>query len=352
MMKSFLYLKGLRHADHTVFCVQEGQKTYYDPQFNIRVPYSSGQQVKRSILEAMCIELGEQLSPVTFNYNISAKNDLETKEPWSTCDPEYADQLLGGWMKAQPGEVPLKRRSPLSVSAMRPLHPLLANVSRENITFDRSDNPDHHPVRVRDSEGNELSEDQVQEFLKSVGRVLPRRSWIADQTRSTGLFVYDVAIDLRTLFAVSMNEHEPELNTEIKERLKSSGWIESENFFGTCLICPKSRRDKIIDALAKGLINWRITSNQARTFSPMETLAIAISEDANTISQSIRARLSEESARPAVVPVIDQSSNSKIFISSTIEGYLQGISGTSDALESSVNEIREYLLEFDYEKQV
>ena len=47
---SFIYLRGLKHAAFTVFCVENGQKTYYDPQFNARVPYSSGQQVKRSIL--------------------------------------------------------------------------------------------------------------------------------------------------------------------------------------------------------------------------------------------------------------------------------------------------------------
>lgn len=48
---SFIYLRGLKHAAFTVFCVENGQKFYYDPQFNVRVPFSSGQQVKRSFLE-------------------------------------------------------------------------------------------------------------------------------------------------------------------------------------------------------------------------------------------------------------------------------------------------------------
>lgn len=48
---SFIYLRGLKHAAFTVFCVENGQKFYYDPQFNVRVPFSSGQQVKRSVLE-------------------------------------------------------------------------------------------------------------------------------------------------------------------------------------------------------------------------------------------------------------------------------------------------------------
>lgn len=33
-----------------MFCVEDGQKTYYDPQFGRNLPYSSGQQVKRSVL--------------------------------------------------------------------------------------------------------------------------------------------------------------------------------------------------------------------------------------------------------------------------------------------------------------
>lgn len=50
---SFIYLRGLKHAAFTVFCVEDGQKSYYDPQFNVRVPFASGQQVKRSILEQL-----------------------------------------------------------------------------------------------------------------------------------------------------------------------------------------------------------------------------------------------------------------------------------------------------------
>ena len=60
---SFIYLRGLKHAAFTVFCVENGQKFYYDPQFNVRVPFSSGQQVKRSFLEKLNDVLGVQPSP-------------------------------------------------------------------------------------------------------------------------------------------------------------------------------------------------------------------------------------------------------------------------------------------------
>lgn len=50
---SFIYMRGLKHAAYTVFCVADGQKYYYEPQFKVRAPFSSGQQVKRSIIEKL-----------------------------------------------------------------------------------------------------------------------------------------------------------------------------------------------------------------------------------------------------------------------------------------------------------
>ena len=56
-MKPYIYLRGLRHVDLSVFCVESGQKVYWDPVFGTSVPYSSGQQVKRSILDSINCEL-------------------------------------------------------------------------------------------------------------------------------------------------------------------------------------------------------------------------------------------------------------------------------------------------------
>ena len=114
------------------------------------------------------------------------------------------------------------------------------------------------------------TEEEIEQYLEENNRTLPRRNWIADNARTSGLFVYDVAIDLRTLFCVSTNQHEPEISKEMIELLKSKGWVLSKNVFGECLVLPKNEREIIIPALAKSLINWRITSNQARTFSLME----------------------------------------------------------------------------------
>lgn len=147
MNTPFIYLRGLRRVEHTVFAVNDGQKFYYDPQFGHRMAYSSGQQVKRSIIEA----LGLPFAAITFNWEINKKdNKASQKEPHSPCDPTFADQLLGGYMKAESGAMTVKRRSPLSISAMRPLHPLLGGIESptENLSFDRTSHPEHHKVNV------------------------------------------------------------------------------------------------------------------------------------------------------------------------------------------------------------
>lgn len=350
-MNSFIYLRALKHAEHTVFCVQDGQKTYFDPQFNRVVAYSSGQQVKRSILETLTDELGVQMAPVTFNYNINAKKELENKEPWSPCDPNYVDQLLGGWMRAAGEGQILKRRSPLSISAMRPIHPLLAGVDKENLTFDRSDRPDQHPVNVRMGD-KLLTEEEIEAFLQDNNRTLPRRNWIPENARTSGLFVYDIAIDLRTLFCVSTNQHEPEISKERIEELKSKGWKMSKNVFGECLVLPKEEREIIIPALAKAIINWRITSNQARTFSLMETLAVAISDNANTLAAAIRAKLVDDGEKPKAKPIVDETAGADLFVTLPCSSYIVTENESTDALQKAEAKLVEMMMAFDYEKQI
>ena len=348
-MNPYIYLRVLKHAEHTVFCVQDGQKTYYDQLFGKYVAYSSGQQVKRSILDTLTSGLNVQMAPITFNYNVSTKKELENKEPWSPCDPTYIDQLLGGWMRAGDG-ITVKRRSPLSISAMRPLHPLLAGTYKENLTFDRSDKPDSNPVNVRLGD-KLLSEEEIEAFLSENNRTLPRRNWIPDNARTSGLFVYDVAIDLRTLFCVSTNQHEPELAKEKIEELKTTGWVESENVFGKCVVLPKEERVKVIPALANALLNWRITSNQARTFSLMETLAIAVSDNANKLAGAIRAKLVEDSERPSAKPIIDETAGADIFVTLPCSNYIVTVNESADAIEQAEEKLIERMMSFDYENQ-
>lgn len=356
-MSPYIYLRTLRHSDFTVFGVADGQKRYWDDQFQRYVAFSSGQQVKRSILEELTTTLKEKPAPVTFYHEaaiVKGKNVISEKEVTSPGDPRYADQLLGGWMIANAGgkKRTIKRRSPLSISAMRPLHPLLGGLHSEDLSFDRSDRPEIHKVIVKDTKGNELSDDEIAEMLSGSDRSL-RRKWIQKNRRTSGLFIFDVAIDLRTLFCVSINQLEPELAEETIEELRDDGWRETENVFGKCLIAPKERREKIIPALASALVNWRILTNQARTYSPMEVLAVAISDNANKVTGAIRAKLIEEGEKPVAKPIVDSSDDRvKVFVSLMGAGYFTTNVESPDALESAENELAKRMKSFDYDNQV
>lgn len=354
---STIYIRTLKRAEHTVFNVANGQKTYFDQQFGRAIPFSSGQQVKRSILESLCETLNVSPSPTTFLFDVDKQKKIGEGEVYGTCDPTYPDQLFGGWMKAVKGggERTLKRRSPLSISAMRALHPLLAGIDirgGESGTYDRSDRH-NNKVIIRGTDGKELSEEEVAELLKVEGntdRSLGRK-WLNPADRATGLFVFDIAIDMRRLFAVNLNSFEPEMSESTIEKLKKEGWIESENVFGPCLVAPKPIREKWIAGLAHAIINWRITSNQSRTFSLMETLAIAISNNANLVAASIRAKLSEEDSRKAD-PIVDETvSGVDTFITLQAGGYIQTKGETADAIEKAEKKIIELLSSFDYERQ-
>lgn len=351
---SFIYLRGLKHAAFTVFCVENGQKSYYDPQFNVRVPFSSGQQVKRSVLEKLNDILGVQPSPTEFYFDVDKKGALKEGEVLSSCDPHYVDQLLGGWMRTPKGgkEKAVKRRSPLSISAMTPLHPLLSGLPKENISFDRSDRPNAHIVVVRDANGNVLTDEQVCDFLDGNDRSLYRK-WIPDNNRATGLFVYDVAIDLRRLFCVSTNQFEPEITADMVASLKADGWKVVNTAFGECLLMPKEQREQLIPAIADALLDWQITSNQARTFSLMETLAVAVSDNANTLAAAIRAKLIDDNeSKPKARPIIDENAGAKTFIALPCANYIVTETESADALVRARQELIERMMAFDYENQL
>ncbi len=351
-MSNTIYIRTLKRAEHTVFCVSDGQKYYYDAQFNRRIPFSSGQQVKRSIVDSISEHLNVAPSPTTFLFDVTKQKELKEGEVYGTCDPSYPDQLFGGWMKAAKGgkDRTLKRRSPLSISAMRGLHPLLAGLDNDNASFDRSDRP-NNVVIVRDENGNQLSDEDIAQFLEGKDRSLSRK-WIPNQSRASGLFVSDIAIDLRRLFCVSLNSFEPEMSDETIDKLRAEDWVESENVFGKCLVAPEKLRKEWATALAKAIINWKITSNQSRTFSLMDTLAVSISDNANLIAGSIRAKLSEEDSGKAQPIIEENMDNVKTFVTLQAGGFIQTKSETVDAIEKAEKELYDRIMAFEFENQL
>ena len=346
-----IYIRTLKRAEHTVFCVQDGQKNYYDSQFNRRIPYSSGQQVKRSVMNKLNAVINEQPAPTTFLFDLD-KGQLKEGEVFATCDPTYPDQLFGGWMKAAKGgnEKTIKRRSPLSISAMRSLHPLLAGIESENISFDRSDRSNNQVI-VRNEKGETLTTEEIEILLTGKDRSLSRK-WIPDNRRAGGLFVMDIAIDLRRLFCVNLNPFEPEISPETENRLREASWVPSENIFGKCLVAPISVREKLIPSLAEAIIEWNITSNQARTFSLMETLAVTISDNANKIAASIRAKLSEEEDNKAYPIVEEDLDDVSTYVTLAAGGYIRTKSEAYDALEKAKSDLIDRMMAFDFENQL
>lgn len=347
-----IYVRTLKRAEHTVFAVEDGQKRYFDPQFKRYVPYSSGQQVKRSILAQLTNVINEVPAPTTFVFDVTKKGELGEGEVFANCNPAYADQLFGGWMKAAKGgaERTIKRRSPLSISAMRGLHPLLSGIDKENASFDRSDRP-NNLVIVRDEAGNNLDDEQIKELLSGKDRSLSRK-WIPDQRRATGLFIQDIAIDLRRLFCVTLNKLEPEITEETEQQLREDGWVESENVFGNCLVAPPALRERLIPALANAIINWTITSNQSRTFSLMETLAVSVSNNANKIAGSIRAKLSVEEENTAT-PIIEKDLDGvETYVTLPAAGYVLTTNESPDALDKAEQSLIDKMNAFDYENQL
>lgn len=363
-MKNYLFIRGLRRADHTVFAVADSQKTYYEPQFGRELPYSSGQQVKRSILDALVRQMGVSRAPVQFQYKLD-KKDLKKASPvediaLQQLDPRNVDELLGGWMKATGKGTKkeddeylgvIKRRSPLSISAMHPLHPLLANTEREKaISFDRTDDG-NSSVRLLDHEGNLMTKEEMLSYLDNNDLTLRKAKYVDSRkaNRAYGLFIYDVAIDLERLFAVSIDETQPEIDPKRQDELRSEGWVEGTNTYGPCLIAPKEVREKVLPALAEALVEWHIASNQARTYSPMETLAVSISDKANQVNASIRAKLeTNENGRPVATPVLDDRVG-QLYTYLPAESYINGVNPTPTALEDAKASILEKLKAYDYE---
>lgn len=348
---STIYIRTLKRAEHTVFCVADGQKTYYDPQFGKYVPYSSGQQVKRSLIDSLSKALNEIPSPTTFLFDVK-NGEMKEGEVYATCDPTYADQLLGGWMKAAKGgtDRTLKRRSPLSISSMRGLHPLLAGIDRENISFDRSERPNNEVI-IRNEKGEQLNEQQISELLEGKDRSLSRK-WIPNNSRATGLFIQDMAIDLRRLFCVLLNKLEPEITEGTEAKLREAGWQETITVFGACLLAPIEVRERLIPALAHAIINWAITSNQSRTFSLMETLAVSISDNANKIAGSIRAKLKEEEDNKAEPIIEEEMIGVDSFVTLSASGYVLTTKESADALDKAEQALIDKMRTFDYEHQL
>lgn len=366
-MKKHIYIKVLKKVDHSVFCVDQNQKTYYDPMFDRYCPYSSGAQIKRSILLDFFNRSGIDESPKVFNLSFTKNkkdkdgggngDEIKNGEVWNTCDPRDIDQLIGGYMiakskgkgkgkqkKDSEETQVLKRRSPLSISAMRPIHPLLSGTNMDAISFDRTMNK-NSVVQFKDGDGNILDTDQVLRDNPDSNQ-LTARTFIPKRLKTaTGYFVFDVAIDIEKLFTVLTKTIDPEVSTKILQELEES-WEEVQTFEGRGLMLPSAeRREEILDALIEAILNFKITSNQSRTYDPMKTLAVSICDDAQNVSYPIRTKvINEDSEKPSAKIIVDPNAPCNLYMTPFIEEISSAYEGSYDALSNAKEYAVSYIM--------
>ena len=103
--------------------------------------------------------------------------------------------------------------------------------------------------------------------------------------------------------------------------------------------------------MASALIDWRITSNQARTFSLMETLAVAVSDNANTIAAAIRAKLVDDGDKPKAKPIVDANAGADLFVTLPCSSYIVTECESPNAIENAKQNLIKRMSNFDYEHQ-
>lgn len=86
----------------------------------------------------------------------------------------------------------------------------------------------------------------------------------------------------------------------------------------------------------------------------METLAIAISDNANQVAFAIRGELREDTSsdQPQAIPKLDETARAELYVTPACAGYIAGAVGDVDAIERAEKSLVEKLMAFDYEHQV
>lgn len=384
-MKKNIFVRLVRVVPFSLFNNVGGQKTYWSSRFRKTVAYSPGQQIKRSIMTHLLEELGEASAPLKFIRqvtNMDGENTRsEQKNIWQPCDPSYTDQLIGGYMytmqsskgkkgkkksednadqegdETEAADRTYKRRSPLSIGAFTPIHPLLADTPEEGImTFDRRDDP-NSTVAFIDKDGNSIEKDELISIILNANQPPSKLSLIGKKgekkKRVDGIFSLDVCIDLSRLFSVSIMEPEPEVSPEVQKKLRDAGWKDSKTGVPS-LIAPKEVREKIINSLPEALFNWKIDSNQARNFGIGDTIAIAISQNANHIVNTLRADINydENGNEVAEFVVDDEVIGDGLFVSKSAgQERINYPNKSGLAVDNAMSYLQKLLSEYHYEAQ-
>ncbi|MDZ7778268.1 MAG: hypothetical protein U5L09_22940 [Bacteroidales bacterium] len=84
----------------------------------------------------------------------------------------------------------------------------------------------------------------------------------------------------------------------------------------------------------------------------METLAVAVSENANKIAGSIRAKLSPEEDNKAIPIIEEDIEGVDTYVALPASGYVLTKKESADALEKAEQNLIDKMMAFDYENQL
>jgi hypothetical protein len=84
----------------------------------------------------------------------------------------------------------------------------------------------------------------------------------------------------------------------------------------------------------------------------METLAIAISDNANTVAGAIRAKLIEDGDNIKAKPIIDNAAGADVFVTLPCANYIVTVNESVDAIEKAEQKLIDLMSAFNYEKQI
>lgn len=397
--ENIIYIRGIKRLKNTVLCVDsEDQKFYYDPITKTKVGFSSGSQVKRCIRERMVENLNTNLAKVVINYTID-NNTLKQSNPEGNADPLNLDSLVFGWMKTSSKEEVkdngkgkkkgkkdkkvaaeeeqtavetevvetetegtesdtktktvegVTKTSAISISSLTPLHPYLATLRKGEIqTLDRLDKVDECTINIFTGDGKnkqQLTEDEIKEFLSNNNRMMPKAIYTA-KSHLDGVFSFDIAIDLRTLFSVQVHGYKAQITKEKELELLEKGWVYGKNEFGEILLAPKDVREKITESLSDALVDWQFKTNQSSNYSPSVTEAMSISFDVRRAAYGLSAEVEEKTAQA----IIDLDYADNVFVEKSAKSYLKNSEEIAKAfaMDDAKAKIVEMINSYDYEQ--
>jgi hypothetical protein len=241
-----------------------------------------------------------------------------------------------------------KRRSPLSISAMTPLHPNLTSYYEETVTHDRSQEYNDEMI-LRKGNNEEWKDNEIEEFLQEKNKTISKNKWIGYETRANGLFSVDIAIDLEKLFTIPIVSFDRQISKKTEDKLREDGWesVTIKNI--EHLQLPSEKIYAYADAIAESLINWLIKSNQSRTYSPMPVISTAISNISYKPSYAIKADTIRINGSASAKPVIDEEIEGVSLYTTPIASeyfFNDEVTINSNAIENAKKDIEKRIIDY------